>query len=127
MLFGPVFSIQYVFLFFLFKLSKFLPKTFITRAVGVTITKKTIPIIIGDIKLPNKIPNLNQILFNGLRILKLSSPEIKKIKATIKDQILIFPSLNKGNIETIKKKIKKTIPKLLLVPILMLLFFKSNK
>ena len=119
-------SIQYVLKFSLFKLSKFLPKTFIIRDVGVTITKKTIPIIIGDIMLPNKIPNLNQILFNGFRIFESSSPKIKKIKATIKDQNLIFPSLNKGNIETIKKKRKKTIPKLLFVPILILLFFKLN-
>ena len=82
--------------------------------------------IIGDIKLPNKIPNLNQILFNGVKIFESNNPKIKKIIAIIKDQILIFPSLNKGNIETIKKKRKKTIPKLLFVPILILLFFKSN-
>ena len=94
--------------------------------MGVTIAKKTIPITIGETKLPNKIPNLNQILFNGVKIFEFISPKIKKNKAIIKDQILIFPSLNKGNIETIKKNRKKTIPKLLFVPILILLFFKSN-
>jgi len=94
--------------------------------VGVTIAKKTIPITIGEIKLPNKIPNLNQVLFNGVRIFEFISPKIKKNIAIIKDQILIFPSLNKGNIETIKNKIKKTIPKLLFVPILILVFFKLN-
>ena len=88
--------------------------------------KKTMPITIGETKLPNKIPNLNQILFNGVRIFEFKSPKIKKIIAVIKDQILIFPSLNKGKIETIKKNIKKTIPKLLFVPILILLFFKLN-
>ena len=95
--------------------------------VGVTIAKKTIPITIGEIKLPNKIPNLNQVLFNGVRIFEFISPKIKKNIAIIKDQILIFPSLNKGNIETIKNKIKKTIPKLLFVPIFILLLFKLNQ
>ena len=79
---------------------------------------------IGDTKLPNKIPNLNQVLFSGVRIFEFTSPRIKKITAIINDHILIFPSLNKGNIDTIKKNRKKTIPKLLFVPILMLLFFK---
>jgi len=120
-------SIQYVFLLPFFKFNKFLPKTLIIRDVGVTIRKKTIPMTIGETKLPNKIPNLNQILFNGVRIFEFISPKIKKNIAIIKDQILIFPSLNKGNIETIKKNKKKTIPKLLFVEILMLLFFKLNK
>ena len=81
---------------------------------------------IGDTKLPSRIPNLNQILFNGVKIFEFNNPRIKKNKAIIKDQILIFPSLNKGNIETIKKNRKKTIPKLLFDPILILLFFKLN-
>ena len=81
---------------------------------------------IGETKLPNRIPNLNQILFNGVKTFEFNNPKIKKIIAIIKDQILTFPSLNKGNNETIKKNRKKTIPKLLLVPILILLFFKSN-
>ena len=80
----------------------------------------------GETKLPNRIPNLNQTLFNGVKMFEFISPKIKKNKAIIKDQILIFPSLNKGNIETIKKNRKKTIPKLLFVPILILLFFKLN-
>ena len=84
------------------------------------------PITIGETKLPNRIPNLNQILFNGVRVFEFNNPKTKKIIAIIKDQILIFSSFIKGNIETIKKKIKKTIPKLLFVPILILLFFKSN-
>jgi hypothetical protein len=94
--------------------------------VGVTIAKKTTPMTIGDTKVPNKIPNLNQILFNGVRVFELNSPKTKKIIAIIKDQILIFPSLNKGSIETIIKNIKKIIPKLLFVAILILLFFKLN-
>ena len=94
--------------------------------MGVTIPKKTIPITIGETKLPNKIPNLNQILLSGVKNFEFNNPKIKKIIAIIKDQILIFPSLNKGNIETIKKNRKKTIPKLLFDPILILLLFKLN-
>ena len=94
--------------------------------MGVTITKKTIPITIGETKLPNKIPNLNQILFNGVRIFEFIKPKTKKNIAIIKGQIIIFPSLNKGNIETMKKNKKKTIPKLLFDPILILLLLKSN-
>ena len=100
-----------------FKFNKFFPKILIIRDVGVTIAKKTKPMTIGETKKPNKIPNLNQILFNGVKIFEFISPKIKKIIAIIKDQSLIFPSLNKGNIETIKKNRKKTIPKLLFEPI----------
>ena len=120
------FSIQYVFLLSLFKFSKFFPKAFTIRDVGVTTVKKTIAITIGDMKLPNRIPNLNHNLFNGVSAFEFNNPKIKKNIAIIKDQILISPSLNKGNIETIRKNVKKTIPKLLFVPILILLFFKSN-
>ena len=119
-------SIQYVFLLPLFKFNKFFPKNLIIRDVGVTMAKKTIPITIGETMLPNRIPNLNQVLFNGVKTFEFNKPKIKKIIAIIKDQILIFPSLNKGNIETIKKNRKKIIPKLLFVPLLILLFFKLN-
>jgi len=119
-------SIQYVVLLPFFKFNKFFPRSLIIRDVGVTIAKKTIPITIGETRLPSKIPNLNQILFKGVRIFEFINPKTKKNIAIIKDQILIFPSLNKGNIETIKKNRKKTIPKLLFVPNLILLFFKLN-
>ena len=94
--------------------------------MGVTITKKTAPMTTGETNLPNKIPNLNQTWFNGVRIFEFKIPKIKKIIETIRDQTLIFPSFNNGNIETIKKNIKKTIPKLLLVPILILLLSKLD-
>ena len=103
-----------------------MPKTFIIRDVGVTIAKKTMPITIGDTKLPSIIPNLNHILFNGVKTLEFSNPKTKKNIEIIKDQVLISPSFNSGKIATIKKNRKKTIPKLLFVPILMLLFFKLN-
>ena len=94
--------------------------------MGVTIAKKIIPMTTGETNLPNKIPNLNQIWFSGVRIFEFKIAKIKKITEIIKDQILIFPSSNKGSIETIKKNTKKTIPKLLFDPILILLFFKLN-
>ena len=52
--------------------------------------------MIGDTILPNRIPNLNQSLFSGVRILEFNNPRIKKIIETIIDQTLIFPSLNNG-------------------------------
>ncbi len=82
--------------------------------VGVTTIKKTIPITIGDIIVPNKIPNLNQILFKGVKIEEFNKPKIKKITARIIVKIFILSSLNKGNNEIIKKNMKKTSPKLLL-------------
>ena len=82
--------------------------------------------ITGETNLPNKIPNLNQTLFSGVRIFEFKIPKIKKIIETIKDQTLIFPSFNNGNIETIRKNTKKTIPKLLFVPILIFLLSKLN-
>ena len=77
----------------------------------------------GDIKFPNKIPNLNQILFKGDNTDEFKRPKIKKIIATTTAQTLIFSSLNNGNIDTIKKNIKKTIPKLLFDEILIFLKF----
>jgi len=77
----------------------------------------------GDIKFPNRIPNLNQILFKGDKTDEFNRPKIKKIIATITAQILISPSLNNGNIDTIKKNKEKTIPKLLFDEILTFLEF----
>ncbi len=101
-----------------------MPDSLIINDVGVTTVKKTIPITIGDIKTPSKIPNLNQTLFKGVKIDEFNRPKIKKITANIIAQILISPSSNNGNVETIKKNIKKTTPKLLLDPISILFFFK---
>ena len=76
----------------------------------------------GDIKFPNKIPNLNQILFKGDNTDEFKRPKIKKIIATTIAQTLTLPSLNNGNKEMIIKNIKKTIPKFLFDEIL--IFFK---
>ena len=86
-------------------------------------TKKTIPITIGDTKLPNKIPNLNHTLFKGFKNDEFNKPNIKKITASIVAQTLISPFLNNGYNEIIIKNIKKTIPKLLLEDIFILLLF----
>ena len=48
----------------------------------------------GAINFPKKIPNLNQIKFNGFNKGETTIPKNKKIKLTIKAQILI-PSLFK--------------------------------
>ena len=45
----------------------------------------------GDIILPRKIPNLNQSLFKGLKILEFIKPNSKKIREVIADQTLISP------------------------------------
>jgi len=71
--------------------------------------------IIGDVNRPNKIPNLNQILFNGDKIEEFIIPKIKNSIESIIDQILMLSLLSKGNIEIIRKNIKKTIPKFLFV------------
>ena len=76
----------------------------------------------GDIKFPNKIPNLNQILFKGDNTDEFKRPKIKKIIAITTAQILIFSSLNNGNKEMIIKNIKKTTPKFLFDEIL--IFFE---
>ena len=55
-----------------------------------------IPITNGEIIFPNKIPNLNQILFNGVKIFEFNKPKIKKMKEMNKDQYLIFSSFIKG-------------------------------
>ena len=53
-------------------------------------------ITIGETILPNNIPSLNQILFSGVRIFELNNPNNKKIILTTSDQILKFPSFNRG-------------------------------
>ena len=72
----------------------------------------------GDIKFPNKIPNLNQILFKGDNTDEFKRPKIKKIIATTTAQTLTLPSLNNGNKEMIIKNTKKTTPKFLFDEIL---------
>ena len=91
--------------------------------MGVITRKKTMPITIGAIKDPNKIPNLNHNKFKGVNNLELIIPKVKKIKDIITDQILTSPLFNKGQEAIIKKTTKKTIPKLLFELILILDLF----
>ena len=107
--------IQYVLLLFFFKLSKSLLSKRIVKPIGVTTTKKIIPNITGDTKLPKIIPNNNQILFNGVNMLELNNPNKKKIKDMHKNAILISPPCIKGYNEISKNIILNIIPKFLLV------------
>ena len=56
--------------------------------MGVTTKKKIIPIIIGEIILPKKIPNLNHNLFRGDNNLEFKKPKIRKIIEMASDQTL---------------------------------------
>ena len=59
--------------------------------MGVTTRKNIIPITNGDTIFPKNIPNLNQSLFKGDKILEFSKPKIKNIKEVNTDHILISP------------------------------------
>ena len=120
------FSIQYDLLLFFFKFKRSFPSIFMMIDVGVTTKKNTIPIISGEIRFPIVIPILNHILFKGVKIFDFINPKIKKITEMTSDQYLISLALSKGQIAMIKKTIENIIPKLLLEPILILLFFKAN-
>ena len=80
--------------------------------MGVTIIKNIIPIINGEIILPSTIPNLNQILLKGVKILEFNKPKTKKIREIITDHVLISSLLINGYKAISKNTIKKTIPKL---------------
>ena len=56
---------------------------FKSKDIGVITIKKIIAIAIGLMNFPKKIPNLNHIKFNGVKILELSKPKIKKIIASL--------------------------------------------
>ena len=86
-----------------------------------TTKKKTMPIIIGENNLPSNIPNLNHKILRGVKICELIKPSIKNIIDITIDQILKLSWLIKGYRPTIKKNTKKTIPKLLFEPTLILL------
>ena len=70
---------------FLLILSASLPKKRIIKPIGVTTIKNTIPITMGDIIEPKKIPNLYHSLFNGLKNLEFKTPKTKKTKDKIKN------------------------------------------
>jgi hypothetical protein len=93
------------------------------RPMGVTTKKNIIPIINGEIIFPRKIPNLNQILFKGVRILEFNKPNEMKIREIISDQSLTSSPFNKGYKPISKKTIKKTIPNDLFEGNLMLSIF----
>ena len=61
------------------------------KPMGVTTKKNIIPIITGEIIFPKNIPNLNQYLFKGAKILEFIKPRTRKIKEIITDHTLISP------------------------------------
>jgi len=81
--------------------------------MGVTTKKNIIPIINGDTIFPKNIPNLNQSLFKGDKILEFNKPKNKKIKEVNIDHIFISSPYINGYKAMRKKTTKKTIPKLL--------------
>jgi hypothetical protein len=66
------------------------------KAVGVITKKKIIPITNGEINFPKKIPNLNQIMFKGVKISDLINPKIRKINETINRVILTSSPFKRG-------------------------------
>ncbi len=98
-----------------------MPNNLIIKPIGVTTKKNIIPIITGETTNPKIIPNLNQILFKGDNILDFISPKAKKIKDITNDHNLISLLLIKGYKAISKNTKEKTIPKLRLVPIFILL------
>ena len=72
-------------------LNKSFPKKRIIKPIGVTTIKNTMPITMGDIIEPKKIPNLCHSLFNGFKNLEFKTPKTKKIKDKIKAHNLKSP------------------------------------
>ena len=81
---------------------------------------------IGAIIDPKKIPNLNQILFKGVRIFEFNKPKTNNIAEIINDQILRLSPFIRGYNEINKKTTKKTNPKLLFVLIFTLFILTNN-
>jgi len=92
--------------------------------IGVITIKNTTLITIGETTLPINKPNLNQILFNGVRVFEFSKPKTNNIAEIINDQILILSPFIRGYKEINKKNVKKTNPKLLFDPIFTLFIFQ---
>ena len=106
-----------------FLFNKSFLNNFIIIPVGVTTKKKINAITTGEISNPNSSPNLNQIVFKGVKIFEFNKPNIRKAKEIIMDQILGVFSFSNGQRPIIKKTVKNTKPKLLLVLFLILSFF----
>ena len=83
------------------------------------------PITIGDIIEPKKIPNLCQSLFNGVKNLEFKIPKTKKIKDKIRAHNLKSSWDFKGHNDIAIKTTKNKNPKLLFDEILTEFFFIS--
>ena len=101
-------------------------KNFNIIDVGSTTKKKIKPITIGEIIKPSKIPKFIHIIFSGKRIFEFNKPNIRKMNDKLKKQKLISLPLLKKYMVTIKKNIKKTIPKFLFDGKSFFLYTNSN-
>ena len=79
-----------------FIFNKSLFNNLISNPIGVTTKKNIIPITNGEIIFPRKIPNLNQSLLSGFKILEFNNPRTKKITDIINDHCFISPLLING-------------------------------
>ena len=68
----------------------------IIKPIGVTTKKNIIPMINGENIFPKNIPNLNQSLFNGVKIFEFAKPNTRNIKDIIKDHTLKSPLFISG-------------------------------
>ena len=67
----------------------------------------------GETIFPKTIPNLNQSILKGVRILEFIKPKNKKNTEIINDHNLRLSLCSKGYKDINRKNIKNTIPKLL--------------
>ena len=79
-----------------FSFNKSLFNNLIISPIGVTNKKNIIPITNGEINFPIKIPNLNQSLFSGFKILEFINPKTKKNSDIINDHNLNSPLFING-------------------------------
>jgi len=91
--------------------------------VGVTTRKNITPIIIGAMKEPIKIPNLNHNKFNGFNNFEFIKPKIKKGIDKNTKYKFTSPLFFSGHNPIIINIKKKTNPKLLLELIFIFDFF----
>ena len=74
------------------------------KPIGVTTKKNIAPIINGEIILPKKSPNLNQILFKGVKSFAFNNPRKKKLMKLPKTIFLNFRYLLKDIMQLLEKE-----------------------
>ena len=89
--------------------------------------KKTKAMIIGAINFPNNSPSFIQILFKVLNKLGLKNTIIRIMNESIIDQIFIGEAFNNGHKPIIKKKLKKSNPKLFSEEVFIISIYSNKK